>query len=66
MPRKYTEAQKKSATKWDAENLDRFTMSMPKGDKARYTAHATAMGDGSLNRFIRRAVEEQIKRDTSE
>ena len=32
-PRKYTEAQKKSAKKWDAANLDRVSVAMPKGKK---------------------------------
>ena len=31
--RKYTEAQKKSAQKWDAANLDRVSVAMPKGKK---------------------------------
>lgn len=60
--RKYTEAQKKSAKKWDAENLDRVSVALPKGMKADIKA---AAGDGgSVNGFIREAVEARLKGDT--
>lgn len=63
MPQKYTEAKKIGNRKWDAANLDRFTMSMPKGDKAAIAAHAESMGDRSINAFIRRAISETMERD---
>jgi predicted HicB family RNase H-like nuclease len=62
MTRKYTEAQKKSATKWDAENLDRLSVAVPKGDKANIAAHAATMGE-STNKFINRAIRETMERD---
>jgi predicted HicB family RNase H-like nuclease len=56
--RKYTEAQKKSAKKWDAENLDRVSVALPKGMKADIKA---AIGEGgSVNGFIREAVEAKL------
>lgn len=62
MTRKYTEAQKRSATKWDAENLDRLSVAVPKGDKANIAAHAATMGE-SANKFINRAIRETMERD---
>lgn len=57
--RKYTEAQKKSAKKWDAANLDRISVAAPKGTKDRWKATAAAL-DKSLNQFIVEAVENEI------
>ena len=60
--RKYTEAQKKSAKKWDAANLDRVSIAMPKGQKDIIKAHAEARGE-SVNGFINRAIDETMGRD---
>ena len=60
--RKYTEAQKKSAKKWDAANLDRVSLAMPKGQKDIIKAHAEARGE-SVNGFINRAIDETMDRD---
>ena len=60
--RKYTEAQKKSAQKWDAANLDRVSVAMPKGKKDIIKAHAEAHRE-SVNGFITRAIDEAIERD---
>ncbi len=62
--RKYTEAQKKSAQKWDAANLDRVSVAMPKGKKDIIKAHAEAHSE-SVNGFINRAIDEAIERDGS-
>ena len=62
--RKYTEAQKKSAQKWDAANLDRVSVAMPKGKKDIIKAHAEAHSE-SVNGFINRAIDEAIERDES-
>lgn len=62
--RKYTEAQKKSAKKWDSANLDRISIAMPKGSKDAIKAHADSRGE-SVNGFINRAIERQIERDKS-
>ena len=61
-PRKYTEAQKNANKKWDAENLDRMSVALPKGAKDTIKAHAAAMGE-SVNAFFNRAALEQIQRD---
>ena len=60
--RKYTEAQKKSAKKWDAANLDRVSIAMPKGQKDIIKAHAEARGE-SVNGFINRAIDETMDRE---
>ena len=62
--RKYTEAQKKSAQKWDAANLDRVSVAMPKGKKDIIKAHAEARSE-SVNGFINRAIDEAIESDES-
>ena len=62
--RKYTEAQKQSAKKWDAANLDRLSIALPKGDKERIKAHAAGRGE-SVNGFIKRAVNEAMERDNA-
>lgn len=60
--RKYTEAQKKSAKKWDAANLDRLSLALPKGSKEIIKAHAAARGE-SVNGFVGRAITETMDRD---
>ena len=60
--RKYTEAQKQSARKWDAANLDRISIAVPKGHKDTIKAHAEAHSE-SVNGFINRAIEETMQRD---
>ena len=63
--RKYTEAQKRSAQKWDAANLDRVSIAMPKGSKATIREHIAGTGE-SLNAFINRAISEAIERDKAQ
>ena len=60
--RKYSEAQKKSARKWDAANLDRISIAAPKGAKERWKSAAMAH-DKSLNQLIVEAVDHQISQD---
>ena len=63
MAQKYTEAQKKSARKWDAANLDRMSLALPKGSRDTIQTHAVARGE-SVNGFIKRAIAEAMERDT--
>lgn len=49
--------------KWDSENLERLSVAMPKGKKARIKDHAAASGE-SVNSFINRAIDETIERET--
>ncbi len=57
--RKYTEAQKRSAKKWDSANLDRISIAIPKGHKEVIKAAAAAAGE-SMNQYIITAVNERI------
>ncbi len=54
-----SEAQKKSAQKWDAANLDRVSIAMPKGMKDTVKAAAVAAGE-SMNQYIIGAVEQRM------
>lgn len=61
---KYTEARKRGNRKWDAANLDRISIAVPKGHKEAIKAHAEARGE-SVNGFINRAIEETMERDNA-
>ena len=63
--RKYTEAQKQSAKKWDAANLDRISIAIPKGRKDVIKAAAAAAGE-SMNQYIITAVDRRIELDGSQ
>lgn len=66
MPQKYTEARKEGNKRWDAANLDRLSIALPKGRKAEIKAHLEARGDGeSMNAFISRAIDTQMEIDNS-
>ena len=60
---KYTEARKEGNKKWDAANLDRISIAVPKGKKDEIKEHATKMGE-SVNKFIARAIDEAMQKDT--
>lgn len=60
---KYTDAKRNNNRKWDAANLDRLSVAMPKGRKEAVKAHAQALGE-SVNAFINRAILEAMERDT--
>lgn len=62
---KYTEARKNGDRKWDAANLDRLSLALPKGKKAEIQAHAQAHGE-SVNAFISRAIETTMRLDREE
>lgn len=57
--RKYTEAQKRSNRKWDAANLDRVSVAMPRGHKDAIRERAAAQGE-SMNGFINAAIDSAI------
>lgn len=54
-----SEAQKKSAQKWDSANLDRMSLALPKGKKAAIKAAAALAGE-SMNQYIGAAVEMRL------
>lgn len=62
MSQKYTEARKVGNRKWDAANLDRLSIALPKGSRESIKAHAQAQGE-SVNGFIGRAISETMERD---
>ena len=62
MPQKYTEARKEGNRRWDAANLDRLSIALPKGSKDKIKAHAENMGE-SVNAFIGRAIDEAMQKD---
>ena len=58
----YTEARKKANRAWDAANLDKITVSMKHGTRARWKGYAERAGVG-ITAFILAAVEEKAERD---
>lgn len=63
--RKYTEAKKEGNRKWDAANLDRISIALPKGRKAEIQAAAEKQGQ-SVNGFIGRLIDRALaERDGS-
>ena len=58
-----SKAQQKATAKYVKQNYDRIEVKVPKGDKEALQAHAQAQGE-SLNKFINRAISEQVVRDT--
>lgn len=63
MPQKYTEARKEGNRRWDAANLDRLSIALPKGSKEIIKAHAESMKE-SVNGFIARAIDETMQKDS--
>lgn len=59
---KYTEKKRASNEKWNAANLDRISIALPKGKKDLIKAHAESQGE-SMNQFIGRAIDQQMERD---
>lgn len=48
-----------------AKAYDRVNLTLPKGEKEVYEAHAAKLDGGSLNAFIRRAMQETMARDNA-
>lgn len=55
-------ARTRANDKYNKKAYDRFLVTVPKGKKSRIQMHAECMGE-SLNGFINRAIDKQIKRD---
>ena len=60
-----SKAQQRATNKYMKANYDRVNLTLPKGRKAELQAHAAQRGE-SLNGFIGRAIDEQVKRDNDE
>ena len=54
-----SKAQKMSAKKWDAANLDRVSIAMAKGKKDEVKAAAVAVGE-SMNQYIIAAIDQRM------
>lgn len=61
-----SKAQQKAVNKYMKENYDEIKVRVPKGDKDKIKAHAMKHDEGSVNKFINRAIDEQLKRDNKE
>jgi predicted HicB family RNase H-like nuclease len=59
--RKYTDAKKEGNRKWDAANLDRISIALPKGQKE-LIKEAAAQNGESVNKFIARLIEAELDR----
>ena len=59
-----SKAQQKATHKYNKNHYDRLEMQVPKGEKENIVAHAKAH-DGTLNKFLNRAVSEAIERDNN-
>ena len=57
-----SKAKIKANAKYNKNHYDRLEMQVPKGEKENIVAHAKAH-DGTLNKFLNRAVSEAIERD---
>lgn len=55
----------KAKNKWQRANVDRVNLTMPKGKKETIQAHAESRGE-SVNGFINRAIDNQMKQDQEE
>ena len=60
-----SKAQQKATNKYIAKAYDRVNLTLPKGRKAELQAHAEQRGE-SLNGFISRAIDEQVRRDSQQ
>lgn len=61
---KVSKAQQRATNKYIAKAYDRVNLTLPKGRKGEVKQYAERHGE-SLNRFIQRAIEEAMQRDTA-
>ncbi len=60
-----SKAQQRAVGKYMKENYDEIKVRIPKGRKEEIKAHADSRGE-SVNRFIKRAIDETMERDSVE
>ena len=58
----YTKARKAANAKYEAETVERISLVLQKGEKAKIKAHAEVRGE-SVNGFIRRAIFDTMGRE---
>lgn len=56
-------ASTRAQNKYISKAYDRVNLTMPKGKKEALQAHAEKFDGGSVNKFINRAIDAQIKND---
>lgn len=56
-------SQVKATNKYISKAYDRINLFVKKGQKEIIKAHAAGVGDGSVNAFINRAIDETMQRD---
>lgn len=59
-----SKAQQRATAKYVSKSYDRIEAKVPKGQKVVIQAHAEAV-DGTLNKFLNRAINETMERDVS-
>lgn len=59
--RKYTDAKKDGNRKWDAANLDRISIAIPKGQKE-LIKKAAEQSNESVNKFLARLIDTELER----
>lgn len=59
-----SKAQQRATAKYVSKSYDRIEAKVPKGQKEVIQAHAEAT-DGTLNKFLNRAIQETMERDNS-
>lgn len=59
--RKYTDAKKEGNRKWDAANLDRISIAIPKGQKE-LIKKAAEQSNESVNKFLARLIDTELER----
>lgn len=57
-----SEARQRANAKYNKKAYDRLELKVPKGEKEKIVTHAEQV-DGSLNKFLNRAVKETMQRD---
>ena len=57
-----SKAQQKAVAKYMKNNYDELKIRVPKGEKEQIKSHADKQGE-SLNGFVKRAIDETMKRD---
>ena len=62
---KISKKQQACVNRYISKSYDRINLTVPKGQKEKISAHAEARGE-SVNGFIKRAIEETLKRDCGE
>lgn len=61
-PMPVSDAQRKSAQKWDAANLDRISVALPKGKKDEIKAAAAIHGE-TMNQYVKTAIDQRLEHD---